>query len=48
MIRFSAAAGVGLVELDRPERRNALDVEHCRGLTDAVATRWPAGFGRSS
>lgn len=46
MIRLSAAAGVGLVELDRPERRNALDVEHCRGITDAVAAL-VAGGARS-
>lgn len=37
MINTSVADGVGLVEMDRPERRNALDVEHCRGLADAVA-----------
>lgn len=36
MIRSSVTAGVGLVELDRPERRNALDVAHCRELSAAV------------
>lgn len=36
MINVSATEGVGLVELARPERRNALDIEHCRGLVDAV------------
>jgi enoyl-CoA hydratase len=30
------SGGVGLVELDRPERRNALDVAHCRMLADGV------------
>jgi enoyl-CoA hydratase len=38
LINVSATDGVGLVELDRPERRNALDVEHCRGLVDAVGS----------
>ena len=37
MITTSIADGVGVIELDRPERRNALDVEHCRWLADAVA-----------
>ncbi|MGI5130405.1 enoyl-CoA hydratase [Pseudonocardia sp. CA-107938] len=36
MITVSVAEGVGLIELDRQERRNALDVEHCLGLADAV------------
>jgi enoyl-CoA hydratase len=36
MINVSVADGVGVIELDRPERRNALDVEHCRGLAAAV------------
>lgn len=36
MIRSSRPGGVGLVELDRPERRNALDVAHLRGLGAAV------------
>ena len=36
MINVSAADAVGLVELDRPERRNALDVATCRALVDAV------------
>lgn len=30
------AGEVGVVEIDRPERRNALDVDHCRALADAV------------
>lgn len=37
MINVSVEGAVGLIELDRPERRNALDVEHCRGLADGVA-----------
>lgn len=36
MINTSAVDGVGLIELDRPERRNALDVAQCRRLVDAV------------
>lgn len=36
MINISVVDGVGVIELDRPERRNALDVEHCQGLVDAV------------
>lgn len=36
MITVSVADGIGLVELDRPERRNALDVAQCRRLVDAV------------
>lgn len=36
MINVSVADGVGLVELDRPERRNALDVAQCRRLVEAV------------
>lgn len=37
MINVSTADGVGLIELDRPERRNALDVATCRELADATA-----------
>lgn len=36
MITVSAAHGVGSIELNRPEQRNALDVEHCRRLADGV------------
>ncbi|SHJ94337.1 enoyl-CoA hydratase [Pseudonocardia thermophila] len=36
MITVSVTDGVGLIELDRQERRNALDVEHCRRLAEAV------------
>lgn len=36
MINSSVTGRVGLVELDRPRRRNALDLEHCRGLAAAV------------
>lgn len=37
MIGISAADGVGLLELDRPDRRNALDTASCRALVDGVA-----------
>ncbi|NMH99387.1 enoyl-CoA hydratase [Pseudonocardia sp. K10HN5] len=37
MINVSAKDDVGLIELDRPERRNALDVAQCRRLVDAMA-----------
>ena len=37
MIAVSTADRVGLVELDRPDRRNALDAAQCRRLVDAVA-----------
>jgi enoyl-CoA hydratase len=36
VINVSFADRVGLIELDRPERRNALDVAQCRRLVDAV------------
>lgn len=36
MIIVSTADGVGLIELDRPDRRNALDVATCRELVDAT------------
>jgi enoyl-CoA hydratase len=36
VINVSVADGVGLVELDRPHRRNALDAAMCRDLVDAV------------
>src|SRR5690349_4397176 len=34
---------VGLITIDRDERRNALDVEHCVALRDAVIGLVPAG-----
>ncbi|RZT86335.1 enoyl-CoA hydratase [Pseudonocardia sediminis] len=37
MINVSTTDGVGLIELDRPDRRNALDVSTCRELVDATA-----------
>jgi enoyl-CoA hydratase len=36
MIHTTVDGAVGLVTIDRTERRNALDVEHCRALHDAV------------
>lgn len=36
MLSVSTADGVGLIELDRPERRNALDVATCRALVEAT------------
>jgi enoyl-CoA hydratase len=36
VITMSVADGVGLIELDRQERRNALDVEQCRRIAEAV------------
>lgn len=44
MITVSVTDGVGLIELDRQERRNALDVEHCRLLAEAV----PAVLGKGA
>lgn len=37
MINVSVDGGVGLIELDRPQRRNALDVATCTALVGAVA-----------
>ncbi len=37
MINVSTTDGVGLIELDRPDRRNALDVATCRELVEATA-----------
>lgn len=37
------AGEIGVVEIDRPERRNALDVDHCRALADAVAKTFAGG-----
>lgn len=36
MINIECRGTVGLVEIDRHERRNALDIEHCARLRDAV------------
>ena len=36
MITMSVTDGVGLIELDRQDRRNALDVEQCRRIAAAV------------
>lgn len=36
MIRSELLEGFSVVTLDRPERANALDTEHCNGLTAAV------------
>lgn len=36
MINVSVTEGVGFVELNRPDRRNALDVGTCRGLVEVV------------
>jgi enoyl-CoA hydratase len=36
MINSRLQGGVGVVELDRPERRNAVDAEHCDALREAV------------
>jgi enoyl-CoA hydratase len=43
MINFTLQGHVGVVELDRPERRNALDVEHCHALREAVDKAVAAG-----
>lgn len=37
MIHVSLNDGVGLLELDRPDRRNALDVAQCHRLVAAIA-----------
>lgn len=36
MIRWERDGDVGLLTLDRPQRRNAIDLEHCRDLLDRV------------
>lgn len=36
-LHVSIDGGVGLLELDRPHRRNALDVAQCRRIVDGVA-----------
>ncbi|MDT7706850.1 MAG: enoyl-CoA hydratase [Pseudonocardiales bacterium] len=38
MINVSVTDGVGLIELDRPERRNALNVALCGAIVDAVGS----------
>lgn len=43
MITVEVTDGVGLIELDRQERRNALDVEHCRLLAQAVPAALDGG-----
>jgi enoyl-CoA hydratase len=43
MIEFSRTGDTGLVTIDRSERRNALDLEHCRALTAAVREATAAG-----
>ncbi|WP_232664123.1 enoyl-CoA hydratase [Pseudonocardia sp. TRM90224] len=45
MITVSVAERVGVIELARPERRNALDVAHCRDLAAAVEEVLAAGVG---
>jgi enoyl-CoA hydratase len=37
VINTSVTGRVGVIELDRPARRNALDTEHCAALVRAVA-----------
>ena len=43
MIRTDALDAVTLVTIDRPDRRNVLDVEHCTQLRDAVTGAVTAG-----
>lgn len=43
MINVSVTDGVGLLELDRPDRRNALDVAQCERLVAGVAEVLAAG-----
>ena len=38
MIRHERVGDVALVTIDRPERRNAVDAEHCAALRSAVVT----------
>lgn len=38
MVTVSLADGVGVLELNRPERRNALNVALCRAIVDAVGS----------
>lgn len=37
MIHVSVTDRVGLLEMDRPDRRNALDVDQCRRITAGIA-----------
>lgn len=37
ILTTSPAAGVALITIDRPERRNALDMEHCVALHEAIS-----------
>ena len=43
MITTERRDAVGLVRIDRHERRNALDIEHCDALRDAVLSLASAG-----
>lgn len=43
MINVSTVDRVGVVELDRPDRRNALDVAQCHRLVDAIGGLLSAG-----
>jgi enoyl-CoA hydratase len=43
MIRVEPAEGYSTITIDRPEKRNALDPEHCEGLASAVTERVAAG-----
>lgn len=43
MIAWSRSGDTGVITIDRAERRNALDVEHCTALTAAVAEAAAAG-----
>lgn len=43
MLNVSVDGRVGLLELDRPDRRNALDVAQCRRLVDGIAQVVAAG-----
>jgi enoyl-CoA hydratase len=43
VIELSRTGDIGLITIDRPERRNALDAEHCGALTSAVGEAVAAG-----
>lgn len=43
MINSDLRRGVGLIEIDRHERRNALDAEHCNALREAVENATGSG-----
>jgi enoyl-CoA hydratase len=43
MINSELRGRVGLIELDRHERRNALDIEHCEALRHAVESAYGEG-----